>query len=447
MRTIFFSDGVTTQAVNDRTVCTTTDYTMAAPAIDYRRTTEEMDGGEQTAAWQRNIDEQIILHCSTLANARSVKNTLDRLFDAAHLRGRLRVGRQVWMQYRADGAEAIYRSEVLSGKASFTGDLSLDIVVTITRRFYWETDAVQSLTLDNGVTSGTSLTVKNSAGALYSNWVRISAGQITGSIKAPVLLTYQNNYASATRTTNIMYASFAEVAGTYGHRIEGESGTMVGTGSTGDASASGGTVARLTWSGTGEVTAWYGAIPQATLVATGGGKFKVLAMIKGANVNDIRIRARLSYDLLSERGLGSWVTVPQFGGIVDLGEFRLPPGSQITGAPYPITLELHTRRNAGGSISMDLDYIYLMPADSIRKLNDGGFSLAQGTTITDDPFSERVFVSGYAGGDINNYNPLGRPVVLTPGVDNVVYFAVAPLDNYQRSGLVTLSYRPRRLQI
>lgn len=428
------------------------EYTPLAPAISAVTVETGPDGAEQPRARYANVTDTAIVHYESLATARTSINVLQRAFDSARRRQQTKRGSVVYWNYRPDTAETLYRSEVLSGRVEFVDRLWRQVKITVNRRHFWEGSEAQLEIYNASASAVNVLTLYNYSRAADSkhNYVHIAAAQITGDVPTPARLEILNNYASGTRTVHTWVGHYLTEATVFDAILEAESGTITAGGaSVALAAASAGNYANIGFTGTSEYAGWYMDISQARLIAAGGNWFRIFAIPIGSpTVADVYLRANLSIEGLTTLWDGAPVLVTgASSGVtpIDLGVVQLPGLMVGASAPYPIRLTLYTRNAVAGAGTIPIDYVHLMPATGWRKLHSLGYDQAQNVTLHDKPAEDLTYTAGWASGQINNYIPLGDPIMLVPNVVNGLYFQQMPTDSKLRSMQLKVFARPRRL--
>lgn len=446
------SDGTTTVQLTSTSALypALLEYAPQTSDLDIRSIISEADGYEQPNAYWREVREQarIAYTPSDMASARAALVTLNQLFEQARQR-QGRVGAAVYVKFRPDTSDTLYRSEVFSGKA-WIDDLRLPyITVEWTRRYYWETDSETQLNLYNTIqtTPANTITLRNCfyAANSYSNVAKIAAAQIGGDMPAAARLQLTN--LSVATGQDYYVGQMLEGASAMAFTIEAEDGTRyMSSTETTSASYSGGKYVTMNNGTSAEGKVWDGNITAAMLTAAQGYTFRIqMFAIAGASAGDVRARVKITEDGLHTLYENQqYVTLPGQAGIVDFGKVQLPPRAANTGTPYPLKLELYLWRTGGGSIAVD--FFQLTPISSYRILKSNGYPLTQNYTLHDNPTDKLVYTN--TGSQIlYNYTPSGSPaIMLTPNRINVLTLIHAPTDPFRQTRLEVF-YRARRLQL
>jgi hypothetical protein len=445
------SDGTTTVQLTSTSALypALLEYSPQTAEQDIRTIISEADGYEQPNAYWREIKEQarIAYTPSDMTSARAALVTLNQLFEQARQRQN-RVGAAVYVKFRPDTSDTLYRSEVYSGKA-WIDDIRLPyITVEWTRRYYWETDSETQLNLYNTIqtTPASTITLRNCfyAANSYSNVAKIAAAQVGGDMPATARLQLTN--LSVATGQDYYIGQMLEGATAMAFTIEAESGTnYVASSNTTNASYSGGAYTTLNNNTSSESKVWDGNITAAMLAAAQGYRFRIqMFATAGASAGDVRARAKVTEDGLHTLYESQYVTLPGQAGIVDFGSVQLPPRVANTGTPYPLKLEIFLWRSGGGSIPVD--YFHFTPVSTYRILKSNGYPLTQNYILNDNP-TDRLVYSDTGSQILYNYTPNGSPaIMLTPNRINVLTVIHTPTDPFRQTRLAVF-YRARRLQL
>lgn len=436
------TDGTTTIQLNS----------SGAQIIDYLPQTPDLaktvtggrngDGGELASANWQDVTETARIMFDSSTYARSTMASINRLFELARTRQTLQAGALVYVKYAPVDSEGLYNSEILAGACMVDDNLARQIVISWTRRFYWQSDTESQAPMFNDITASTNtLTLYNQRRSTFSNVARIAGASVGGDLPTPARLSLYNSYNSADWTRNYYLGHFVEIATQLPNIIECDTGTPYNS-----STISGQNVLLAANTTTGGLS-WAGQIPSAMLAAAGGGVFRILAKTDTVTgVAGLYVRAKISLDLVSTQYTGDWVSVPTAGAaVLDLGSIQLPPSGAVGGSYYPLTLELHSRYT-GSTSNVPVDFIQLTPTRSYRVLKTRGLSTGYTVTLNDDPLNKSLYTSGWAGGSLGNYVATGGPIMLHPGRINSLYLLTESADA-ARSTQLQVFYRARRLVI
>ena len=435
------SDGVTTQDLNTAPV-TITKYTPHTEA--------------RTSPF---VVDTFIVDVSGIANGQTLARAIEQFFMSARRRFKLKIGAQVYLNFKLQTADSYWRSEIIDGTVDLIDDAYhydtlggyVQLEVSLTRRNYWEQTNEVTVNTFNAVSASSSIQQlfnMSNVAAVRNNYVRILAASIVGDVESPLHIEMTNNFVSATRMADVWIGHLIERNGTLDGVVEMEGGTYYNsTAAVVAAGASGGNYVNLAWSGASSTVVWDRTLSTAFMNAAMGVSFRVLAFTFAAGTAGARIRARITMEGLHEKWFGPWVSVGNSADVLDLGEVQIPTGLIGSTSVYPLRIELQGWNLAGGSNVVPVDYLMFMPTDGFRFLHDSGFSTAQNVTLVDNTVDMLTYTTGWATpGRADNYVPEGKPIMLVPGMGNALYFMMRPAAP-ARTMNVIVSYRPRRLTI
>lgn len=437
------SDGITTVVLSGTAPVVGCTYFPDAPT----RRHEKYDDVTETA--------EVILR-GTEANIRATVNELERLLEQAKRQPKS-FERRVYVQYRPVATDALWRSEILEGRLSWSTDPALRrlkdtnptvrVAVFWRRRFFWEgaeTELQLSTSNQSAATGGRTIRNHDDSGTGDDNWVQIAASQVGGVLPAPARVVLTNTTGSAQTYTKLWMAvnAFSDPAN-FVHVVEAESRSGgIGT-VTSDANCSNGSRldVSLAAAAFGVINFWISA---AQVQRTQGRRFRLLARF-AANTGTPTITPRLVDDtgnVLLWSG-ESVIISTQGQHIADLGTVTLPVGGW--GVDYGgVGLSLGCR----GAMNAQLDFVQLTPLDSYRYVELFGYAVANNAALVDDGIEERTYM--LAGGVAYPYAaPRGAPLLLYPNMTQRIIFlhqtsTAAPIAN---AFSVRVYYRPRRLTL
>lgn len=418
-------------------------YLPSTPSQRATAVTKDIDGGEQANTFWDNVTEVAVIIYGTASQARSALTDINRFFEMARQRQRLQSGPTIKILYAPFDTEPAYSSEVLAGKVAINDEIGRQLIISWTRRYYWQSETETQLNMTNdlvGSPTGT-LTLANQRRGGYTNYGRITGSDIGGDLPTPAKLVLTNTYNNLDYTRNFYLGHFIETNGLLPNIIECDTGNAV------NSSTIVGQNVVLATTSAGTTKHWYGSISNALLQATAGGIFRILAKTDTVTgVAGLQLKAKISIDQLYTVYEGDFVAVPTSGaGVIDLGSVQLPP-SGIAGSTYPLTLELFGRYT-GSSSTIPIDYIQLTPTNSYRVLKAKGFNTGYLAWLTDDPYNKAVYTDGWStSGKLFNYVPSGNPIMLVPGKTNTIYLLTESAEAL-RTTTLQVYYRRRRLII
>jgi hypothetical protein len=320
------------------------------------------------------------------------------------------------------------------------------VEVVVERRGYWETVDPVTLTVDNGGGDpGTSANIVNheDAGAGDDFFVEIEGDDIIGGLPAPAIIEYKNTTNTARTVNNLLVGHFA--ASAPHNPPVATSLILEGTGSN-DANCSGGAYLGLSWSDENESQAANWSV--ATL-AFRQRSYKFVARFQATFAySDLWMKIKLlsGSDILAET---RWALMEASRSLQVIGSIQIPPfrhGNYIDIGN--LTIGLYEKR-AGGAGTANLDFLAMIPQDSWRKFKAIS-GLAYNETLMDNPVTETLVTAAGEAFKVTHMLDEGNPVMLQPGVKNVLYFLHDCDDGsaaIARTANVAVKYHPRRLSV
>lgn len=186
------------------------DYPMGAPDVDQSAIQSLGDGNGLSVPTWSNVTESIDLHISdsTAALVAAKVQAIERLLNLARQGTMGWLDDRVYLRVQFDQDTTPWRSQILAAKLELAEGTNqiwkkyVKATLIITRRYYWETEALQAIAMTSGPTTTPTtgyVTVYNadSTHATNRNWWQIAADQVGGSIPAPAKLYIKNNSGSA----------------------------------------------------------------------------------------------------------------------------------------------------------------------------------------------------------------------------------------------------------
>jgi hypothetical protein len=426
----YISDGTTTVYLMGSTSSNVvTGYTPTAPPRLYD--VEEAENPENAIV----ETVECVLVNTTTDLIRTDIRSIQKLLNQASRYTQTRQGPQVFLKFQPGGSGTVHRSELLGGQIEYDEDaldlgwwgLKMSIGVILSRRPYWEEDALTTLSLG---------TVYPYHDSTHNNHADTTALQATGDMPTPVqvkLTLGQNGVDYAWLGHTAWQASAV-------HQFEGESAsgidTSVGSANFGDDEY--GSVQNLTDTATDYFT-W----TLSNVDYYGGQYYRVIARFPGAPSSGTWVKVRL-YDgtnLLYDAPEARELTTALFQ---ELGTIKIAPnaGGLTSLANLKLTLNAYNENDSG---AFDIDYLCLIPAEGLRYVQPTSLSLAAADVITDDGILGVVYVSNASGKHMGMAGYGKRPV-LWPGRINRFYTIwgddTANVVNW--SGSLSVSFYPRR---
>jgi hypothetical protein len=380
----------------------------------------------------------------------------------------------VYIVFQPDGAAAAWRSPVRTCThaeedsvygAAWQLNLITEIAVILTRENWWEanSETQQSLTNGNGTNNTSGLKVfacADGTGASPNNrcnYVEVAGANVAGNLPAATRIEFTNTYNNGSDVLNHLWVGHSYNITDFANAtllLEGESGSNVSGLLTpaADATASGGNRGALGPIGAGQSTDLYWALATGAATALKGSRFHLLARFSGmwTGWEDTRIMPFVQWSGSASKIVSNMYLEPGTTIIArDLGTVRLPPYLLAQTSIGQLLVNLRFTNNTASAITINLDCLMLMPADSWRYLKA---YVPLNSRVMDDGMNDLVYVDNGSGAA--KYGVLakgGAPVMLQPGKTQRIYFMFAtntsPVSPITATGTVKLYYRARRRTI
>jgi len=380
---------------------------------------------------------------------RAVEFALD--FAKRHLKG----PDGVWMLLTPKyGALIAWQSRVYGGELQHDPDLSkywknskVLTRVFVERAPYWESEEPVVLELTNrGGADQSSANIVNhqDADATDDLYMEIAADQVTGVLPTPAIIEYTNTVNDAVLVDHLAIGHFA--ASGANEPPAASSLILEGSGTV-DANCSGGEYDDPSWVDDAEnqLLSWTlasGAFRQRN--------YKMITRLRDVTAyTDLWLKVKLlaGSTVLTET---RWYLVTAGKELAVIGTLQIPPfrfGTHIDLGN--LTVALYEKRAAGAG-SINLDYLAAIPQDSWRKY-DAIVGLAYNETLLDNPV-EATLVSKYGASSYKITHKIeeGDPIMLQPGVKNVLYFlhdTTTGTAQIARTANVVVKCHPRRFTV
>ena len=320
------------------------------------------------------------------------------------------------------------------------------VEVVIERRAYWETEAPVTLTIANsGGAAGLTANIVNheDSDAGDDFYIEIGSDQVSGALPTPAIIEYKNTTNDVRTVENLLVGHFAA---SDPHTPPTPSGLILEGVGTADANCSGGAYAALSWIDENEsqVATW-----SLATIDLRQRYYKFVARFQATFAyTDLWLKIKLlsGTDILAET---RWALMSASKSLQVIGTIQIPPfrhGNYIDIGS--LTVGLYEKR-AGGAGTANLDFLAMMPQDSWRKF--GAISgLAYNETLIDNPVKETLVTAVGAAFKVTHMLDEGNPVMLQPGVKNVLYFLHDCDDGsaaIARTATVAVKCHPRRLSV
>jgi hypothetical protein len=382
--------------------------------------------------------------------------TLERLFAQARdtqYRGSSLA--KVYLTLTLDGVA--WRSEITDGRVVISPDFLRHEHVTNkktgsvmwTRLAYWEgAEVLCLLTNGNGTDSNTALNVYNCNDAVgaspnkRNNFVSIPA--IGGDMPTPAIVELESAAAGALGSM-VLALGWRGTPASFTHMLEIESGTAaagVSKTNTADAGCSGGNYGAITGLSDVEedIISW--ALDTNQLAYAGGGTYRIVMRWKALPVNyDIYLKVSLRSGTVK---LFEWSPVfVEVGGsqlYTEIGSLVIPP-YVLPGNAADINLHISGWFESGHTETMNMDAIYMIPADSYR-LYTALITPASGQKAYEDGVRDRVYGT-ISGEVVQTHIPTGDLLMLMPNKAHRLHYIglAGTITDYVK---VKVWYRPRR---
>lgn len=372
-------------------------------------------------------------------------------------------GNRGYVQYAVDGGGTAWRSEVLDGRMVLDddamrhwGNVGAEVLLTWTRRFFWEYDQESIGLKRTGVSKTTSgvLVYNHHDSTTHENFVDIEGADIVGSLPSPLKIWLEATDTLATRRFYLSANTFHTPA-SWQAVYEGEDQTsteLTHPAATSDANSSGGYYQRCSWTTSVSHTdnAFIWPISATQLGYAAGGCFRVLMRLANDPPANCYVRVKVKFDAttpLTTLWEGPEILLRASNELQDLGAVQLPPG-YVTGSPIALALVLSIRYT--GTSQLDVDYIQLVGPDGVHRFDQQAYTSAVGDLVVDDGPNEGVYiqtVGGYTQHIFSDYPP---PLMVWPGRDTrirLVFDDASGNSAIANNFTMYAFYRPRRLTV
>ena len=362
------------------------------------------------------------------------------------------------------------QQQVMRGDSVSSGSFYSKFTLVLQRVPYWEgPEQVLNVTAQSG--SGTEVLINNTDDTAYGNWVTLPAlDPSQGGLPTPLKVTMR--VSSAFDPAGAVYICNFVDRGNAPVILESEQYSYLKSGaSVADANASNGYYTTITTDAGSSVNfsiAWL--LTRAQMADMGGKTFHVFCCFRN-NIYPATLRAKPQWT----RNLGQGGTNPQaelanaysehtvsdWGGVVDVGAFRIPPLDQFPGEDIDQGVFGVWMAGISQPLSVNegrLDFVALFPADggcsyvavmfAILVSNPG--IVTDQKIVVDGRFNV-VHLLGLNSGTYYKQTgayPVGGPLMYVPGHTNQLHFLFQKLTlghAPSHATYVSVSLRPRRL--
>lgn len=428
-----------------------TSYLMNSPDIDQEVLSDLADGNTFSVPTFSNVTESIdlMIQGSEAVIAAKVQ-AIERLLDLARqgTTGYLDDKLYLVAQYPQD--TEVWRSQILAAKwvaANIADEMYRGVLtgtITLTRRYYWETEAIKAISCTSGatVTATTGfVTVYNAddTSATNRNWWQCAADQVVGTLPAPAKIEIQNNTGASRIATNVYLGNYVFTNPTGVDPIYRGEEKAGGTG-----------IAH-----TAEDDLMWWSLSSGSLVNSFKNQFgRVLVVFTSQPNTDTLLRAAMQLRFFPaplDLAVGEPVLAAAGEAVMDLGSIPIPPGDYWQNSSPHLYLTLKAKVAAGRpDDTIGFDWIQVFPSGVGRYRVLRGFvqlTMGDGDILVDDGINGGVY--GQTGTEqMPIYRPYFMPIHLWPNKINRLRLIIGGLTiEAGQAWQVRMSYRPRRLSI
>ena len=393
------------------------------------------------------MTESLDIHISdsTAALVASKVQAIERLLDLARQGSLGYLDDRLYLRIQFDNDSVVWRSQILAAKLEMvTGSDQIwrkfvKGTLIITRRFYWETEAMQALEVSSYSTAATTgyATIYNGSDGGVPNDFSVAAAQVTGSLPAPAKI-YIKNISGASRAFGTAYI---------GNYVFNDPTNIVPYYKAATASFSNTTPGPTTT----ETGIYQWAIGSALVNDFAGqfGRFVVVWSDRPAIATLIRAAIQVTATATFDLALGEQMLDVPNDFVQDLGALPIPPGGYIAGMGADMSFALKALPAAGVEDTLGVTMLHIFPSGIGRfRVVKGisNFSMGSNEEVIDDgPNNVTYSLSGAAASPL--FRPLYSPIYLWPGRLNTMRLIISGgttfEDNYAWG--IKMEFRPRRL--
>lgn len=369
---------------------------------------------------------------------RTAVQDIQQLLRAAANRDKTLTARY-FVEFRPVESGDIFRAELFGGDANYSqapaerslynATSTVRVNVTWERASKWEgpeEELYLSSSSQSERTGGVALSINDNGGT--PNWTGIAAARVKGTQPAPIRLRITNSSGSGLAWRNFYI-------GVNAYSSPGSADLwLLGSEATGGATSS--------WAaGTGHsALQWLIPLNATLLGQTQGRTFRVIGAFSSISAT-AAVRASVGPYVGGVFDFGRIGPERQnVGGVIDLGEFPLPPGGyNVANAAAALAITVRAAASGGGT----LDFVMLMPTDSYRRLRQNAYTIPNGDSIEDDGVEGGTYwLSGSS-----RYPTLrssGAPLMVFPERDQRIYIMADENGAWTAGRAITVRawYRP-----
>ncbi len=361
----------------------------------------------------------------------------------------LEIGRQEtigqdWVYLRFYDAAASYdwKSRIVGGKIEYLNNGLVDrdfesqrAKITVLRLNYWAGSKRAVPCFDAGDAEPAIQTsiaeIVGHSDAAHKNYFGLCGHLAECDLPSPVELCFMNTWRAdyfydITLSERVLRGTGRAEAGW----VEGEALSQ-GSGSVktenDDVACSNAHSGSFAWNSTSEIQLATWAVTSGELAILRGqvqrGLMRLRTALNGA-WTDIWLRLKI----LDEAGtnvLGEsiWMLLPTGTKYIELPPIAIPPGLPDLDLYQPVTLAIYVKKVTGGDVSMDIDFIDFVPAETIRHLAYKAVVHTQGTNylLVDSGILESTFFINADGTKKITHIGTGNYLMVYPGYDSIVH--------------------------
>ena len=390
-----------------------------------------------------SVSETIVLAIEGASQAavQDIVRKLERFLDRARLNHGRRVNDAVYLYGQLDDDVWPWRTEILGGEISSINPLRdlwqnrVDVSVAITRRPFWEKDYLTQVMLTSTANPSpwTTVGITNNT----QNWVQIDAGQVPGSMPAPIYISVENTEVGQTRyLTGQWVINNAHVAPTTVDMYMEGSETTVASGSLA------GSFSTLRW-----------LLPD-SLVHNAAGRYVRMLLFMSSVPTTARVKGGIDIGISGgstfvESWIGREYEIDRQ--VMDLGVFPVPPGGASNAFQqvyFKVKFDNSPNSLSPGSVTR----LQMVPVSSEKRWDMlGGFS-SLGLEVGEKAVDDGIQGDAYVLQGSNKYPillPRGGPLLVYPNLTQRLVISWAGFSGVYQAydSDVRVYVRPRRATI
>jgi hypothetical protein len=447
--TLNLVEGGTTTGLNDGTSTFLVDYTPKAGNV-----------GDETVIEQCKI----LIQVATVALMDSEREEIILRLYNAYARQHNHARDKTYINFQPDGGASIWRSELLDGKIINEINIhkepwdvkKIEVTIEWTRRNYWEgAEAQIPLTNTNGTDDTAGLEIFNCNDGSGTppndrvNYVDIKAADVDGELPAATRLELTRDYTSSDDFTIFYIGQNVNDPSNHAWTYEGEDAT--GGTPTVHANSSGGdynAVAVTSGPSFQDLLTW--TVAAADVDDALGGMMKFILRFSDALMADPnkiwwKIHLEVGSYTVYETGRTKFNSLAG-GHHRVIGTFNFPPWLRGETGNAAVDVVLEGQQETGSTVNVDIDVMYIIPADGWREIYSND-DLLDTERFVDDGIEGFLYIDdGSSTGKRSACVGYGNPIMVEPGKLQRLYFLCEPAE-IDRKHTVKLHYRPRRLLV